>query len=163
MVISSNARVLLACAVFVLRTADCDLLKLSDLLKSDACTNSTAGSIFCSVKGTLLLSDLGSTLSQPLTLRANPAGGSIELQPTMPLVIAATGSLTLQGLTVNGIAFSMSPPNPTLSLAWSGITLQPGAQLTVTSSVLALDCPTWNSLHSALCDYGLAPGDSQVS
>ena len=163
MVISSRASVLVACVAFVLRTAQCQLQNLPGLLKSDACTNSTAGSIVCSVKGTLLLADLGSPLSQPLTLRANPAGGSIELQPTTPLVIAATGSLNLQGVSVSGIAFSTSPPNPALSLAWSGITLQPGAQLTVISSMLALDCPTWNSLHAAVCDYGLAPGDSQVS
>ena len=85
------------------------------------------------------------------------------LQPATPLVIAPTGSLTLQGVSVNDIVFSTSPLNPALSLAWSGIALQPGAQLTVTSSVLALDCPTWTSLLSAVCDFGHAPGDSQVS
>ena len=165
MVIPLKARMLLAWAVFVFRTAHCELPKLSDLIKSDACANSTDGSIVCSVSGTLLLSGLDSPLSQPLTLRANPAGGgSIVLHSASPLVIASVGSLTLQGVTVMGIVFSESPLNPALSLAWSGITLQPGAQLTVTSSVLVLDCPTWNSLPSALCEFGQAPRDSsQVS
>ena len=165
MVVGLPARTFAVCVLlFALRRAACDTPKLSDLLEGDTCiTNSTTGSILCSATGTVLrLSGLHLPLSQSLTLRASPAGSVIVLQPDSPLVIGPTGSLTLQGVSVSGITFSESPLNPALSLAWSGITLQPGAQLTVTSSVLALDCPTWTSLLSAVCDYGLAPGDSQV-
>ena len=162
----SPARALALCFLMpALWGAHCAFPTLFDLLASEACTttNITAGSIVCVVEGTLLLSGLDSPLSQPLTLRADPSVvGFIVLQPASPLVVARTGSLILQGITVTGIAFSTSPLNPALSLAWSGITLQPGAQLIVTSSVLVLDCPTWTSLLSAVCDYGHAPGDSQV-
>ena len=163
MMIAWKARMLFVCALLLaFRRAQSDPPTLSDLLGSEACTTTSTGSIVCGVDGTLLLSGLTSPLSQPLTLRVNPAGGSILLQTASPLVIGPNSSLTLQGMSVTGIAFSDSPLNPALSLAWSGITLQPGAQLTVTSSVLALDCPTWTSLLSAVCDSGHAPGDSQV-
>ena len=164
MMIAWKARMLFVCALLLaFRRAQSDPPTLSDLLGSEACTTTSTGSIVCGVDGTLLLSGLTSPLSQPLTLRANPAGGSILLQTASPLVIGPNSSLTLQGVSVSGITFSESPLNPALSLAWSGITLQPGAQLTVTSSVLALNCPTWTSLLSAVCDFGHAPGDSQVS
>ena len=157
-------RVLVLCAlVLAFRKAHCALPNLYDLLRSEACTTITTGAIVCSVEGTLLLSGLDSPLSQPLTLRANPTtGGLIVLQPATPLVIASSGSLSFQNVTVTGIAFSESPLNPAISLAWSGISLHPGAQLTVTSSVLSLDCPTWTSLLTAVCDFGHAPGDSKV-
>ena len=163
MVIGSSGRAFAACVLVLgLRWACCDMQTLSDLLESASCVTNSTGSILCSVEGTVRLTSLDSPLSQSLTLRASPAGGSIVLQPASPLIIAAKGSLILQGVTVTGIVFSESPLNPALSLAWSGITLQPEAQLTVTSSVLALDCPTWTSMLSAVCDSGLAPGDSQV-
>ena len=165
LMIVSPARALALCFLLhALWGAHCAFPTLFNLLESEACTtNITTGSIICVVEGTLLLSGLDSPLSQPLTLRANSgSGGFIVIQPASPLVIARKGSLTLLGVTVNGVAFSQLPLNPALSLAWSGITLQPGAQLTVTSSMLALDCPTWTSLLSAVCDFGQAPGDSQV-
>ena len=158
---------------------------LAGLLDSAACNllrlGPGNGSIVCNVaSGTVvLLSGLPFPLSQQLSLVGSPThppagsvvvsvpvfGGSTPaavLGPASPLVIAPTGSLTLHRVTVHGISFSDSPLKPALSLAWSGITLLPGARLIVTSSVLKLDCPTWTSLHSAICDFGHAPGDSQV-